>query len=63
MSPRKLLSLLLVLLFALPTSAVLRERDLARTLGVLRAELEQNYPEKKAYVARLEAQSRSSTKH
>lgn len=62
MSPRKLLSLLLILLFALPTSAVLRERDLARTLGVLRAELEQNYPEKKAYVARLEAQSRSQHK-
>ena len=62
MSPRKLLTLLLVLLFALPTSAVLRERDLARTLGVLRAELEQNYPEKKAYVARLEAQNRSQHK-
>ena len=29
---------------------------------MLRAELEQNYPEKKAYVARLEAQSRSQHK-
>lgn len=54
----------LCLFFAalLPLAAVLKERDLARTLGVLRAELELNYPEKKAYVKRLETQSRQQHK-
>lgn len=53
---------LLLLFFSLlssPASAVLKERDLARTISVLRAELEQNYPEKKAYITRLEAQSKA----
>ncbi len=53
----KLFSLLFLLFLSLPLGAVLKERDLARTLGVLRAELEQNYPEKKAYVRRLQQQS------
>lgn len=54
---RTLLVLLLSLLVA-PAFSVLKERDLARTLGVLRAELEQNYPLKKEYILRLETQSR-----
>lgn len=46
-------------LLLLPAFSVLKERDLARTLGVLRAELEQNHAEKKAYIKRLEDESRN----
>lgn len=38
---KKLVLFLLALLLTIPVGAVLKERDLARTLGVLRAELEQ----------------------
>ena len=46
----------IVLLFVLmgQTQAVLKERNLARTLGVLRAELENNYREQKINIARYE---------
>ena len=41
---KKLLSVLILVLVALlPAHAVLKEKDLARTLGVLRAELASDY--------------------
>ena len=40
---RKILLTLLAMLLTFPLGAVLTERDLARTLGVLRAELEMSY--------------------
>ena len=40
---RKILLTLLAMLLTFPLGAVLKERDLARTLGVLRAELEMSY--------------------
>ena len=46
----------LCLLAILPADAVLKERDLARTLGVLRAELESNYEKQQAFMARYEQQ-------
>lgn len=46
----------LFLLAILPADAVLKERDLARTLGVLRAELEANYEKQQAFMARYEQQ-------
>ena len=46
--------LLLVLSFtmSLPTHAVLKEKDLAATLKVLRAELQSTYNEQKQHLAR-----------
>ena len=40
----------------MPTWAVLKERDLARTLGVLRAELQADYRRQKMFMARYEQQ-------
>ena len=48
--------LLLALLAVQPADAVLKERDLARTLGVLRAELASNYEKHQAFMARYEQQ-------
>lgn len=42
---------------ALPTGAVLKEKDLGRTLGVLRAELENNYKTQKQFMVRYERTS------
>lgn len=44
---KKILILLLAVLLTIPVGAVLKERDLARTLGVLRAELEQTEAQQK----------------
>lgn len=55
---KRILLALLLSILVVPAFSVLKERDLARTLGVLRAELEQNYPLKKEYILHLEAQSR-----
>lgn len=52
---KRLISFLLLSLFLLPAGAVLKEKDLARTLGVLRAELEKSYKQQKASMARMEA--------
>ncbi|ADV42279.1 mechanosensitive ion channel family protein [Bacteroides helcogenes] len=45
---------LLFLCMALPSKAVLKEKDLARTLGVLKAELERTYQEQKVNLLRYE---------
>lgn len=50
------LFLMVCLLVVVPMQAVLRERDLARTLGVLRAELASNYEKQQAFMARYEQQ-------
>jgi small-conductance mechanosensitive channel len=52
--------LLAILLFAMvmPVKAVMKERDLARTLGVLRLELQRNYKEQKEFMARYEMMSK-----
>ena len=53
---RILSSLLLVLLIATPAQAVLKERDLARTIGVLRAELTANYQKQQVFIRMYEQQ-------
>lgn len=45
---------LLIFLMTLPLQAVLKEKDLARTLGVLKAELERTYEEQKINILRYE---------
>lgn len=50
---RKLITIILLAVITLPAGAVLKEKDLARTLGVLRAELEQSYKQQKANMARM----------
>ena len=52
---KRLLALLLLAVTMLPAGAVLKEKDLARTLGVLNAELEKSYKQQKASMARMEA--------
>lgn len=51
---KKLITLILCLFTALTAGAVLKEKDLARTLGVLRAELEKSYLSQKQFMARYE---------
>lgn len=53
-SMKRIITLLLLAAILLPAGAVLREKDLARTLGVLRSELEQSYKQQKANMARME---------
>ena len=53
---RILLLALATVMLVLPAGAVLKERDLARTLGVLRAELESDYQKQQAFMARYEQQ-------
>ncbi len=47
---------LAAMMSVLPAGAVLKERDLARTLGVLRAELESDHQKQQAFMARYEQQ-------
>lgn len=47
-----------MLFSALPSSAVLKEKSLARTLGVLRLELYNNWKKQKTFMARYEAQEK-----
>lgn len=54
---KRLLTILLAVLMAMPVLAVKKERDLARTLGVLRLELERSYNSQKVFMARYEALS------
>lgn len=53
---RILLCTLLALLAILPAGAVLKERDLARTLGVLRQELASDHEKQQVFMARYEQQ-------
>ena len=46
----------LLLLFAIPAGSVLKEKDLARTLGVLKAELQTNYEMQQAFMQSYEQQ-------
>ena len=49
-------SLIVMMLTAMPSSAVLKEKSLARTLGVLRLELYSNWKKQKMMMARYESQ-------
>ena len=49
---RKLFAFFLALMLSVPAGAVLKERDLARTLEVLRAELEMSERQQQAFMAR-----------
>ena len=51
-----LYTLLLFIMVALPSGAVLKEKSLARTLGVLRLELYSNWKKQKVLMARYELQ-------
>ena len=46
----------LLLLIAIPAGSVLKEKDLARTLGVLKAELQRNYEQQQAFMQNYEQQ-------
>ena len=56
MKPRFLLLAALLLLFTIPAGSVLKEKDLARTLGVLKAELQRNYEQQQAFMQSYEQQ-------
>ena len=56
MMKRILTTFTLLLLFLLPTQAVLKEKDLARTLGVLRAELSADYEKQQMFMQMYEQQ-------
>ena len=56
MKPRSLFLAALLLLFAAPVGSVLKEKDLARTLGVLKAELQSNYERQQAFIQSYEQQ-------
>jgi len=57
MNIKRILSLLLIaLITALQAQAVLKERDLARTLGVLRAELASDYEKQQLFIQMYEQQ-------
>lgn len=66
MTMNKITTLLMVLavalIQALPAHAVLKEKDLAQTLSVLRLELEQSYREQKSFMLRYEQQSAAQHK-
>jgi small-conductance mechanosensitive channel len=51
-----LLFFLVALTYLLPVNAVLKERDLARTLGVLKAELQSKYEQQQTFMAMYEQQ-------
>jgi len=56
---RKLLITLLVLAISIPALAVLKEKNLASTLAVLRAELESSYKEQKQDMARYNVMTKA----
>lgn len=56
---KKILIFLLAIILAIPVGAVLKERDLARTLGVLRAELEMNEQQQKLSMQRYSSMQTS----
>ena len=53
------IALILLMCMGLPSRAVLKEQDLARTLNVLRLELERYYKEQKSFLVRYEKMSES----
>ena len=53
---KKILLAVLLLLFTAPAGSVLKEKDLARTLAVLKAELQRNYEMQQAFMQRYEQQ-------
>ena len=55
---KKLLLAALLLIFTIPAGSVLKERDLARTLGVLKAELQANYERQQAFMQSYEQQGK-----
>jgi len=59
---RIFISLLIALVAALPSHAVLKEKSLARTLGVLRLELYNNWKKQKTFMARYEVQQNQQHK-
>ena len=61
MKTRRILAILLTILCVAQSPAVLREKDLARTLGVLRAELQMSYEKQKQFMAMYEQQG--ATQH
>jgi len=56
MTRRFFLLATVLLAFAAPASSVLKEKDLARTLGVLKAELQTNYEMQQAFIQSYEQQ-------
>ena len=62
MRMKQLLALVLgILLLSIPVHAVLKERDLARTIGVLRAELTSDYERQQVFIQMYEQQG--ATQH
>lgn len=55
---KRLLIIFLLLTAGLSAHAVMKERDLARTLGVLKLELQRNYTQQKEFMARYEMMSK-----
>ena len=51
---KKLIFAAVLLIFAVPAGSVLKEKDLARTLSVLRAELQVNYEKQQAFMQNYE---------
>ena len=56
MKPRSLFLAALLLLLVVPAGSVLKEKDLARTLGVLKAELQNEYEQQQAFIQSYEQQ-------
>ncbi|MCR4612958.1 MAG: mechanosensitive ion channel family protein [Bacteroidaceae bacterium] len=56
---KRMIIALLLLVAGLSAQAVMKEKDLARTLGVLKLELKRNYTEQKEFMARYEVMSKS----
>ena len=55
---KRLIIAILFLTLGMAAHAVMKERDLARTLGVLKLELHQNYSKQKEFMARYEMMSK-----
>ena len=53
---KKLLVAALLLIFTIPAGSVLKEKDLARTLGVLKAELQATYEQQQTFMQNYEQQ-------
>ena len=54
---KKLLVAALLLIFTIPAGSVLKEKDLARTLGVLKAELQATYEQQQTFMQNYEHQA------
>ena len=60
---KRLIIAILFLTLGMAAHAVMKERDLARTLGVLKLELHQNYSKQKEFMARYEMMSKGQHEH